>query len=312
MFTKFKRRTNIVFLDPQSSDNIKLEKGEKLDIILSPKTYWVKKMTLPLSSVREIKKLLPSIFEDSLPSGNYSYYAYKEEDSFILFAYEDKKILDLLASKGINSTDIKSIRFAQSEFRNLEGAVGITETESIYLKDGLLVVVPSVWMSESKDLDISELQLSKHTIKLQQFGHIVDTKSLYKIGAILVALALILIGEIFVTKSKVSALEASKEELFSKYNLQATMFQNRSIYNKYLKIHAKQTKLREAIAIFLTMPLKSTQKITMIEYKNNKLQITVSGVKKGSEKNILSYLNTKELHYQTSFHKNSMKIEVSL
>ncbi len=312
MLTKFKRSVNAVFLDPQNSEAIVCEKGKKLDIILSPKMYWVKKMSLPVTTVREVKKLLPSIFEDSLLGGHYSYYAYKNEDKFILFAYEDKKILDTITQRGITSSDIGSIRFAQSEFESLEDAISINDKESIYIQDGLLVLAPSKWLMESKNLELSELKLSKHTIKLQQFGHIVDNKSLYTIGGVLVVFALILMVEIFIASTKIDAIAQNKEALFSKYKLQSTMIQNKSTHVKYLKIYTRQTKLRESIGVFLTLALKDKQKITSLEYKNQKLFVTISGVKKGSDKALLSKLNTKKLKYKTSFKANSIKVEVSL
>lgn len=312
MLTKFKRSNSLVFLDPNDREIVTCEKGKKLVIILSPKMYWVKKIALPLSSVREVKKLLPSIFEDSLPGGHYSYYAYKYEEEFILFAYEDKKILDLISSKGISSADIASVRFAQCEFTHLVGAMSISDTESMYVKDDLLIVAPTSWLQESKDLELGNIKLSKYRIKLQQFGHIVDNKSLYKIGGVMVALALILLVEIFVANSKNSEIIQNKEALFTKYKLQSTMIQNRSTYSKYSKIYKRQTKLRETIALFLAMPLKSDQKITKLEFKDKKFFVKIKGVKKGNERTLLSKLNTKKLKFNTSFKDDTIKIEVSL
>jgi len=312
LLTRFKRSASVVFLDPQMHETVICEKGEKLDIILSPRLYWVKKMKLPVATVREVKKLLPSIFEDSLPLGHYSYYAYKYEDEFILFAYEDKIILDLILSKGISTADIRSIHFAQSEFMDLEDAVSITDKESMYVKDRLVVLAPSAWLTESKNLELTNITLSKYTIKLQQFGHIVDNKSLFKIGGVLVVLALILLVEIFVASAKRDAVLEAKEELFSKYNLQSTMIQNKSIQKKYTKIYKTQTKLRATIAVFLSMPLKQNQKITLLEYKNKKLFVSIKGVKKGSENTFLSKLNAKKLKYKTSFNGESIKVELSL
>ncbi|MDQ7066925.1 MAG: hypothetical protein Q9M40_02365 [Sulfurimonas sp.] len=74
-------------------------KREKVSIILSPSLYWVQKLSLRVKYVREVKKLLPSIFEDMLPAGQYSYSAYKRGDDFFIFAYEDKAILKLLQDK---------------------------------------------------------------------------------------------------------------------------------------------------------------------------------------------------------------------
>jgi len=308
----FKSTSTTIFLDPSSETEVKYEKGEKFSVILSPSLYWVKKIALPVKSVREAKKLLASIFEDSLPEGHYSYTAYKSGDEFLVFAYEDKKILALLNAKGISTVDIKSIHFAQNEFSSLEGALNINATQSMYLKDKVLVLAPSSWISESEDLNLESIELSKRTIKLQQFGHIVDNKSLYRVGAILIILAIILMVEIFVASSKKDAIVELQDEVFSKYKLQSTMFQNRSTKSKYKTIHKTQTKLREYISYFLTIKLKKMQKITLVEYKNRVLYITLSGTSKGHERSITSQLDSKGVKYKVSYSAESMKVEMKI
>ncbi len=73
---QFNRQHKILFLDP----NYPAVCGdEKVDIILSPSLYWIKKISLPLNSLREVRTLLPSIFEDMLPDGIYSYSVYKNQ-----------------------------------------------------------------------------------------------------------------------------------------------------------------------------------------------------------------------------------------
>lgn len=309
---KFRHDTTTLFLDPASKEYLSYDKSKKVNIILSPSLYWVKKMSLPVSSVREVKKLLPSIFEDSLPDGHYSYTAYKHHEEFMLFAYEDKKILDLLTKHNISVSDIASVHFAQSEFKEIPNAFCINDKQCMYLKDELLVLAPSAWISEKEKLSLSQIKLSKHSIKLQQFGHIVDNSSLYKIGAILSVLALILIVEIFITSSKKNTITEAKDELFTKYSLQATMFQNRSSLKKYSKVHTRQTKLRESISYFLSLKLKTIQKISLIDYKNNLLNITISPVDASSLKSIKNQLNTKGIKFKTSLSENKLKVEMKI
>lgn len=312
MFTRFKSNATTLFIDPNFEGSLEYESGKKVNLILSPSLYWVKKLSLPISSLREVKKLLPSIFEDTLPDSHYSYTAYKSGDDFIAFAYEDKKIFDLLKKLGISYSDVASLHFAQSEFESMEVAYEINASESMYLKDSLLVLAPSSWLKETLPLDVKALTLSKHRVKLQQFGHIVDNSSLYKIGAILVVLALILMVELFVANSKISDVQVAKDELFSKYKLQATMFQNSASMKKYTKIHTRQTKLREYISYFLSMKLKPTQKLTLVEYKNATLYISISGAAKGKERRITSQLNSKGVKFKTSFNDDTMKVEMKL
>jgi hypothetical protein len=266
---KFNEQKRVVFLDPNS--NLIVESDEKVEIILSPALYWIQKLKLPVKYLRDVKKLLPSLFEDILPDGNYSYSAYKdenEEGSFFIFAYEDKKIIDLASSFGISSSNISSVRFAQSELDQLEGAVKINESQSIYVKDGVVTLVPCCWIEESGDINLEDIKLSKHKITLAQFGHIVDNSSLYKIASVLVVFSLLFFSEYFITKQKIASLEDQEAKIFKEYDLKPTMFQNKAILKKYKGIHENQTKLRDE----LSKALKQKD-INLITYKNNKLKV---------------------------------------
>jgi len=266
---KFNQDKKIVFLDPHLELVIS---DEKLDIILSPSLYWVKKVTLPLKYARDAKKLLESLFEDLLPEGNYSYSVYKktDKDTFFIFAYEDKTILDLLTSYGISSANISSIHFAQSELDTLKGAMKINETQSIYVKDDIVTLLPCCWIEESGDLDLEAITLSKHKITLAQFGHIVDNSSLIKIGAILVVFILFTWVELFIVNQDISKITKETTELFAKYKLKPTMFQNKALLKKYKKIHKNQTKLRADMAKELRK-----RDIKRISYKNNQLKVSL-------------------------------------
>ena len=308
-FNKFNKKLPTLFLDPLS------EYGaidSSVNIILSPSLYWVKKVSLPVKYARDAKKLLPSIFEDILPDGKYNYYAYKSDDEFIIFAYSDKLIIDTLAQKGIPLSNVANIYFAQSEVTGIEGALKINEAQSIYVKDEILILVPCCWIEEKGELDLAKINLSKHNIALEKFGHIVETKSLYKIGAILMVLILLITTEYFITADKVSTILTAKDELFEKNSLQSTTFQNKSMLKKYKAIHQSQTNLRDIMSVILSLRLKSDEKISFIDMKSKKIIISFSGVKEGKERAIINTLKAKKLQFKKSFVKENMKIEVRL
>jgi len=285
LFTKFNQKYKTIFLD-SSSTAFDLE--EKVNIVLSPSMYWVKKLSLPLQKASEVKKLLESIFEDSLPLGNYNYSVYKEGDFFFAFAYDDKFIIDTLEAKGITVANVAGVYFAQSELGFIEGAVKINETQSIFLKDDILILLPCCWVEESGDLNIDEVTLSKRGINLEQFGHLVDTKSLYKIGAILVAFIILIMSEWIITSSKVDGFNDKKETLFEKAKLQATMFQNKAMLKKYTNVHSKQVSIREITSIVLSTRLKASETLTHLTLKDKKItaqynlisQPTINAIKK--------------------------------
>ncbi len=89
----FRSKAKAFFVDVDSPS---YHLDESVNVILSPSMYWVKRVTLPVKYLREVKSLIPSLFEENLPDGKYSYSAYKDGDSFLIFAYNDKEVLDLL------------------------------------------------------------------------------------------------------------------------------------------------------------------------------------------------------------------------
>ena len=309
MFSKFNKQLASVFVDP-SSKQISIE--ENVNIIVSPSLYWVRKTALPVKNVREAKTLLPSLFEDILPEGSYSYSVYKDGEDFFIFAYEDKKILEVCASKGIASSQIEGVYFAQSELAHVTNMQQINETQSIYVKDDIVLLVPCMWLEESTMLDVSGINLSKHTIKLKQFGHIVDDKSFNTLVVIFSVLILLLGVEYFITQQKLQATLELRDEVFEKNGLKSTMMQNRSMLKSYTSLHEKQTKIREYIGNFLSLQLPNGVKMSSIKLKSNKLNVDISGIKNGAERTIVESLKNKKMMFKPTFKNDTLSVEISL
>ena len=309
MFSKFNKHIDTIFLDPHSEN---FETKESVNVILSPSLYWVKKVSLPVKYLRDAKSLLPSLFEDILPSGVYSYSAYKKGDIFFIFAYEDKLILNTLGSKGISPTQVHHVYFAQSELSEIDGAVNINATQSMYLKEELLLVVPSAWLDESEELDIRQIILSKNYITLKQFGHIINDKAIYTIATIFIFLIAIVAVEYFITEHKVSKTAQLKDKLFKQYGLKSTMMQNHSILKEYKDLHAIQTKFREYTSYILSLKLENQEKLTRLSLKGNSLIAEFSDVKKGNEINFEKLFKSKNMKYKSRFKETTWHVEIEL
>ena len=306
---KFNKKLKTIFLDRDSKEfNI----VGKVNIVLSPTLYWVKKLSLPVKYARDAKKLLPSIFEDSVPEGTYSYSVYKSGEYFIAFAYEDKKILNLLTQKGIKNSQIANLYFAQTELNTLETIYKVDKEQVVCVQNDIVILLPSVLFAQSKRLDMSEVKHSKHRVTLTQFGHIVDKKSLYKITAILIAFIALVAIELFITQQKVQTVTMKQEELFSKYKLKSTMFQNRSMLKKYNTIHTKQMKIRTYISAILGLRLQKEYKLTQLTLKNKMLVATFSGITQGKESRITRALQKRKIAFKPSFKNNLFKVEMAL
>jgi len=286
--------------------------NERVNVVLSPSLYWVKKLELPVKRASDAQKLLPSIFEDTLGSGVYSYFVYKKDDYFYAFAYEDKVLLDLLLEKGVSSSNIANVYFAQSELEIEDSAYSIDKERSIYKKDDILIVVPTIWLENTQELDISELKLSKNSVNLAQYGHIVDKKSLYTLAAIVLAFIFLVLFEYVITTQKSSQISKAKEELFSKAKLQATMFQNRAILKKYKSTHAKQMQLRKFMGMLLSMNLKADESMKSISFKNKSLKVEFKNLSLSSIKVIEEKLKAKRVKFKSNTKEKIWKLEMSL
>jgi len=309
LFSRFNTQIETIFIDTHSA-NFTIDK--KVNVILSPSLYWVKKVTVPVKSLRELKPLLESLFEDILPEGNYSYMAYKQDDYYFIFAYEDKKILDLLSQKGLSASHINHTYFAQSEFSEMDGAFKIDEQQSLAVKDGIVISLPSAWANNEKKIDVENLKLSKHNVTLKQFGHIVDEKSLYTIIGLFVVFIFIVATEYFINEHEISKIENVQSTLFSKRNLEPTMMQNKAILKGYKKTYNIQMKLRKLVATLLKLHLGKNQKIQFLGFKENKLNVTFIGIKKGEEQHMERVLKSKGLHYTSKSQDTNLYLEFSL
>ncbi len=312
MLSKFKTKTKNIFLD-KFTKKINSNNKEKFSIILSPSLYWLKKINLSVN-LREVKKLLPSIFEDILPEGVYSYFVYKEGDEYIAFAYEDKKILELLREKNIPLSNISSIHLAQTELQNLSMPVKVNENEVIYVKDNIILLGFKEWFDDVKELSLDDITLSNKKIRIKQYGgNLIDTKHLYKISFILGLLIFILIVQIFILNNKIGKIETKKDELFQKYHLKPTMIQNLSILESYKEIFNKQLKLRKVVGEILKLKLDKNEKIISIKYAGNLILVKIKGIGNDKQaKSVIDFLNKENIKFTYNFIKNQMNIEVKI
>ncbi|MDA3947246.1 MAG: hypothetical protein PF439_11275 [Helicobacteraceae bacterium] len=268
----FRSKAKAFFVDVDSPD-YPLEGA--VNIILSPSMYWVKRVTLPVKYLYEVKTLIPSLFEDNLPEGKYSYSTYKDGDSFLIFAYNDKEVLDLIAEKGITSANINNIYLAQSEFDTIDTPINISKNSVIGLKNGVVVKLPSALAPDAATLDLDKHTFSKHTIHLTRFNQIADKKSQKVFATIFGFLIVMFATEWLITSSQVSAISEKESEVFSRHNLPSTSFQNEAIHAKLNTTFERQSRIREILNLALTITLKPQEKLEHISLEKSSVIIEI-------------------------------------
>ena len=310
LFLKFKKQGQLLFLD--QNIQIEIDPKQKYFIVLSPSLYWVKKVTLPLKYVHEVKKIAATLFEEILPAGNYSFYVVKEGDAFFVFAYEDAALLSLLSKKGLSLSQITAISFAQFAFDDLEEPLLVDQQTILMKKDGIVLLLPAALFTASKRVSTSDMQASKQTIQLEQFSHIVDAKTLYKVAALLLLFIGVLFGEYLYFLKQKDQIENSRDNLFASYKLKPTLMQNRAILEKYQRADLKEQKLRKYIDYFLKAKYINKEKIVAINYNGSVLSVEIAGIKGNVEKRLLSQFYKEKIKLNTRYKADNLIVEVKV
>lgn len=209
-------------------------------------------------------------------------------------------------------THVKNVYFAQSEFDSMKKALRINERQSIYVQDGIVVMVPCCWIEESGEIDVENIKLSEYSIKLKHFSHIVDNKTLYTLLSVLSAFILLYGIEYFIIDHKVQKFNELKDEVFIKNDQKPTMLQNSSILQRYKDIDKREKKLTDAMALILRLELPKTVKIDQLKMDENKLLVKFSGIKSGGEKSIKDMMNSKNVLFESYFKNGNWYVEVRL
>ncbi len=283
-----------------------------VNVILSPSMYWVKRVTLPVKYLHEVRPLLPSLFEEILPQGKYSYSTYKDGDSFLIFAYNDKEVLDLIAEKGLTSANINNIYLAQSEFDTIDNAVKISEKSVLSLENGVVVKLPSALAPEAVALDLDAHTFSKQTIHLTRINQIADKKSQKVFASILGVLIVMFTAEWLITSSKVSSLIEKQGEVFSNHNLPSTSFQNEAIHAKLNTTFERQSRIRDIFNLALSIKLKPEEQMQQVSLEKNKIIIKINTVSEEAGSKSLSKLKKQFQRTTARFEDGTYIMEIKL
>lgn len=242
--------SNKIFL----CSNTKVEIKGKVDIILSPEFYWVRIFDIPVKNISQAKYVLPTLFEDILENINdLSYQVLKlEDDKYLCFAYENKRIFEEIKKSGISLSSVNSIYFAQNECKSYPQFI-VNDKSFLYTDDGILVKVPNALLSSPVNLDdkYDELNLSSNKVDIKLYNNVLSSRQIYSIVAVFIILAFVNFYKMFDYKNETFLMEEKIEKLRVTSKLPSSMIQTDSIIKKYKKIVSKEKIKREAIEYIL-------------------------------------------------------------
>ncbi len=269
-------------------EKISIKENILINVILSPKYYWSKKLPLSVKYAHQAKSYAPSCFEGNIPEGNYTYMAQKDGDEFILYAYDDNYIIENLQKIGIQTQQISKVYFAQNEFKNLTTPISLSQNEALINHNGLLIQVPKQMTKECMGVDgyFKTHKLSNFFINLNKFNQIIEFKKAYIITALLSILAIFYMVEFFYLGSASEEMEQKRQNISKLYKLPSTSMQTKLFIKKFEKKSHTQISLREQFYKLTKLPLKKNQSIKSIEFNRGIFKIAVTN----STQNIKRYL----------------------
>jgi len=251
---------------------------------------------LPLNSTKEVLNVLPNMFEDFIDIEDQSFYVKKLEDNkYLSFAYNDSKIVEAIKRSNLNLSQVQNIYFAQIEFLNLKEEISNSfRVDNINLAfiDDILIQIPSKLQmnKDSSNFNIQNLELSKDNIYINASSKYLDSKSAYKLSAILLLLSLFTFGKYISNQQFISQIPNKIDNLKQNSKMLATSLQTNAVIKKLEKISSKQKEIREVLNYILLYKGNSKSVISSIEYVNNVVNLEYDNV---SATKIKTYLEKK-------------------
>jgi len=284
------------------------------DVILSPEFYWVKKVELPVKKISAARKLAESIFEGSLPDGEFAYEVSKAGDDFVIIAYDKEGISKEIAEKFTKDAKVSSIYFAQNEFADLEECCGIDRNSSLVNLNGLIMQVPRVCTESKREID-SYLNNKKLTNKKISLGvlssDVVGTKELYLFATGVVILLVAFGLDWYNYKRALTSLDEKRAEIIASNHLPATSIQLNSIKKSLTKTFKTQKKIRDEIFALNSISLKKGEYIDSINATPKESVIMIKVDSPNREAEIKSQISKKIPIKSSEYRDNFVIIKVA-
>jgi hypothetical protein len=264
------------------------------NIILSPNYYWVRIFDIPITSKKEVLKIVPNLFEEFFDIDEYMYSIKKIKDNqYLCFAYNESVILDTLNDIGIEFKKVENIYFAQNVFLKYtkNEVLKIDDQKYIY-KDEILVNIPSSISKdlESTDVDLNNLDLKIEKISINKSSKYISTKDAYIMSSLIIVFSMMIFFKGFSIKEDILQYENKNELLKTTYNLPSSMIQTKSVLKQYSKIDKNYIKNRKLFEYLINFKSHTNGQLKKFTYKNNTVVVhyanaNIDGIKRYISKN---------------------------
>jgi len=213
-----------------------------VDIMLSPSLYTLTKEPLEIKYKRQAKALAPSVLDELLDEGEYSYDVFKDIDGvWVFIAYDKSKIIKLL-----DKFDVNRVYFAQQSFELFKHPISLNSNQALGLVDNIVTTIPKIAFGEGQRFLSFDNSFTPNSggFKLSKSSNdFIDIKSSIILSIIFMIFAISFGVEGYGYSSTIS--NQSINELLEDYPSLQSKYSRDSILSKYNKIDKIERKKRE-------------------------------------------------------------------
>ena len=250
--------------------------GKSVNIMLSPQFYTLKREALPVKYAHQAKKIAPSIFDGLVEnSREYEYFVSKDDEEWILIAYNSKEILDFLQSKGFKRENISKLYFAQQSVSMFNRPIYIGDKNALVSIDNTMVVIPKIVLAEDEEssLNFTDLFTPKQSVSIKttsSSSNTFSTTDTIIISTIFAIFGILFIVEGFGYGGNNSNRDKFDELIASNLSLQSA-YSRKSIIQKYKIIDKLERSKRDNIKNISSIIFKGV-KLTNLNLNDKKIE----------------------------------------
>ena len=246
--------------------------------MLTPQFYIFKKEPLPVSYQYQAVRLAPSILDELTGAGSYSYVAIKEDEGWILIAYDMEKIESFLEERGLSKNFINKIYFAQQAKEHFAYPVSVDEKNALVTVDDTVVMLPkSIVGAEEYGILTHAFRPEKGITPTQGRHSWISQKQTIIVSLLLLLLAIGYGIEGLRYQNAIASVEQkidSVKQRYPKLKLNSTYVLNNLYESKYA-IDSLQRRIRERLKEISRLTSKAS-KIDTLKINTKQYEATIS------------------------------------
>ena len=262
-------------------DMEEVEVKGRIDIVLTPQFYTFLREELEIKFAYQAKNIAHAFFDDYLTvEREHQYHVYKHGTEWYFFAYSIDEITSFLEEKGLASTQVGKIYFAQELEESLLSPVKISERFAMQTIEGTVTLLPQKLLAP--DVEYHRLSLDDETLKQGiALSSSYDSLIPFKETAILTTLLLFL-GGFFLFEGErgratLENIELTQSELLSDYPMFSSSIVRGSELKKYEKRDKVERMKRETLMqVSKMISHKNRLKTLLLTEKNIAVTIITS------------------------------------